>query len=189
LTTLFVSGSRAELDQSNRFQAQQNARLALDKLRREIHCASEIKRNSGNSITIKLGAYCPTNSFKDPPVGATTDPTTRATSFTWCVKNFNGTTPPAAGGGPYTLWRYADSNGCTGAGREWADHLYSAVSSTAPPDVFPFCTPENPLTRERATVQVDVLVDVSPKDRNQQYRLTDDIVLRNTSRSFAVSPC
>ena len=25
---------------SNRFQAQQNARLALDKLRREIHCTS-----------------------------------------------------------------------------------------------------------------------------------------------------
>ena len=34
LTTLFISGSKAELDANNRFQAQQNARLALDRLRR-----------------------------------------------------------------------------------------------------------------------------------------------------------
>ena len=31
-TTLFVQGSNAEIDMNNRFQAQQNARLALDKL-------------------------------------------------------------------------------------------------------------------------------------------------------------
>ena len=41
LTQLFVSASTAEVDMSNRVQAQQDARLALDKLRREIHCANE----------------------------------------------------------------------------------------------------------------------------------------------------
>ena len=40
VTTLFVTGSNAELDMNNRFQAQVNARLALDKVRREIHCAN-----------------------------------------------------------------------------------------------------------------------------------------------------
>jgi len=40
LTQLFVSASNAQRDMSNRFEAQQNARLALDKLRREIHCTS-----------------------------------------------------------------------------------------------------------------------------------------------------
>ncbi|HEY2935179.1 MAG TPA: prepilin-type N-terminal cleavage/methylation domain-containing protein, partial [Gaiellaceae bacterium] len=38
LTTLFVQGSNAELDMNNRFQAQLNARLALDRLRRDLHC-------------------------------------------------------------------------------------------------------------------------------------------------------
>ena len=42
LTTLFASGARAEMDLNRRFEAQQNARLALDKLRRELHCSSGI---------------------------------------------------------------------------------------------------------------------------------------------------
>ena len=42
LTTLFVSALTSQVDQPNRVQAQQNARLALDALRREIHCAKAI---------------------------------------------------------------------------------------------------------------------------------------------------
>ena len=40
LTTLFVQGTHAEMDMRERFEAQQDARIALDKLRREIHCAA-----------------------------------------------------------------------------------------------------------------------------------------------------
>jgi len=40
LATLLEQGSNAELDMNNRFQAQLNARVALDKLRRDLHCAS-----------------------------------------------------------------------------------------------------------------------------------------------------
>src|SRR5437763_266578 len=40
LTTVFVSGGRAELDLNRRFQSQQQARLALDKIRVDLHCAS-----------------------------------------------------------------------------------------------------------------------------------------------------
>ena len=39
LTTVFASGSKAELDMNRRFQAQSAGRVALDKLRKEIHCA------------------------------------------------------------------------------------------------------------------------------------------------------
>ena len=39
LTTIFVSGSNAEAQLNNRFQAQLQARTALDKLRLDIHCA------------------------------------------------------------------------------------------------------------------------------------------------------
>ncbi len=42
ITTVFVSASKAELDMNRRFQAQQQARLSVDKLRREIHCATAV---------------------------------------------------------------------------------------------------------------------------------------------------
>ena len=45
LTTLFVQGSNAELDMNRRFEAQQDSRVALDKIRREIHCAQGAATN------------------------------------------------------------------------------------------------------------------------------------------------
>ena len=42
LLVLFVQGTNAEFDMNNRFQAQQDARLALDKIRREAHCATAV---------------------------------------------------------------------------------------------------------------------------------------------------
>jgi prepilin-type N-terminal cleavage/methylation domain-containing protein len=101
LTQLFVSASNAQSDMSKRVQAQQNARLALDKLRREIHCAKAVSGTvPGSSITITLGSYCPTN-----PSGADA-------SFTWC-------TNAAA---PFELWRY-NGTACSGTGQKWADYL------------------------------------------------------------------
>ena len=75
-TQLFMSAMKSQNDQTNRVQAQQDARLALDQLRREIHCASALTTPSGypaSSITITLGSYCPTAG------GATT--------VTWCTRS------------------------------------------------------------------------------------------------------
>lgn len=58
LTQLFVSALRSETDQTNRVGAQQDARLALEKLRREIHCASGVSSPSATSLTISLPSYC-----------------------------------------------------------------------------------------------------------------------------------
>lgn len=60
LTVLFVRATNAELQMNERFQAQQNARLAVDKMRREIHCASGITpTGAATSITVTLPAQCP----------------------------------------------------------------------------------------------------------------------------------
>ena len=59
LTTLFVSGAKAELEANRRFQAQQSARVAFDQMRREIHCASSLTFTSAASVTITLPASCP----------------------------------------------------------------------------------------------------------------------------------
>jgi prepilin-type N-terminal cleavage/methylation domain-containing protein len=68
LTTLFTSGARAEIDMNRRFEAQQNARLAMDKLRRELHCSSGITATDGSplpttpvtAIRVSLPGHCPT---------------------------------------------------------------------------------------------------------------------------------
>jgi type II secretory pathway pseudopilin PulG len=61
LTYLFVRASIAEVDMNRRFQAQQAARLGIDKMRREIHCASLVApTGTSASVTVTLPAQCPT---------------------------------------------------------------------------------------------------------------------------------
>ena len=61
LTTLFVQATNAEFESNRRFQAQQAARIAIDKMRREIHCASAITpTGAASSISVTLPAQCPT---------------------------------------------------------------------------------------------------------------------------------
>ncbi|MGB2953912.1 MAG: type II secretion system protein [Gaiellaceae bacterium] len=98
LTVLLVQGSNAETGMQHRFQAQLNARLALDKLRREIHCASTATpTGASSSLTITLPNYCKTGSG----------------SVTWCTRS-NGTNR-------YGLYRVVGAT-CTG-GVKWADYL------------------------------------------------------------------
>jgi prepilin-type N-terminal cleavage/methylation domain-containing protein len=94
MATLFTSASSSQIDQTNRVEAQRNARLALDSLRREIRCASAVAAVSASSLTITLPGYC------QKPA------TTTAATITWCVPG---------GSAPYALWRYAGSS-CTGTG-------------------------------------------------------------------------
>jgi prepilin-type N-terminal cleavage/methylation domain-containing protein len=127
LVQLFVSGSHAQVDMSNRFQAQQNARLALDKLRREIHCTSATAKGTDgtalatptSSVRFTLPGYCPTN----PTV---TNPTPVTAYATWCTAQ--------ASPGSYRLWRYVATSATTfvptcgadvaGATKvKWADYL------------------------------------------------------------------
>ena len=155
LTQLFLSGSKAEADMSNRFRAQQNARLALDGLRREIHCASAVVGTpTTSSLTITLPSYCPTN-------GTGAD-----TSVTWC----------AVAAAPYALWHYPGGS-CSGpGGRKWADNLVTGA-------VFsPAYTAPALGSGNLGTISVDLPVDLTPGDAKQRYELKDDIVLRNTPR-------
>jgi prepilin-type N-terminal cleavage/methylation domain-containing protein len=117
LTQLLVSALHSQTDQTVRAQGQQDARLALAKLRREIHCGGTVSPNPNGtwptkSITITLGSWCPTNAAG-------------SVSVTWC-------TSAAA---PYTLWRYPHSTdlsagsyaaACTGSGQSWANDIVNA---------------------------------------------------------------
>jgi prepilin-type N-terminal cleavage/methylation domain-containing protein len=113
LMALFVQGTNAETDMNNRFQAQQDARVALDKIRREGHCASAVTVSTPSSVTMSLPSFCPTGNG----------------SVTWCTVSL--------GTSRYGLYRKTGAV-CNSTGVRWADHLtsgnvftYTAQSSTS----------------------------------------------------------
>jgi Zn finger protein HypA/HybF involved in hydrogenase expression len=66
LTAVFVSAMNSEVDMNRRFTSQQEARVAVDKMRRELHCASALTQTgplsptgASASITITLPSQCP----------------------------------------------------------------------------------------------------------------------------------
>jgi prepilin-type N-terminal cleavage/methylation domain-containing protein len=152
LTQLFVSASTAQVDMTRRFAAQQDMRLALDKLRREIHCANNVAgAPPTSSIVISLGSYCPSNG-----TGADVE-------VTWCTKG---------SGGRFALWRY-NGTACSGTGRKEADYLTID-------QIFTAYAP--PASGGLGKLSVLLPVDVDASDAKQRYVLKDDIALRNTLR-------
>jgi hypothetical protein len=73
LTTLFVSGSNGEIDMNRRFAAQQEARVALDMLRRDVHCSSQAAPGT-NATTLLLTDPCATGGY-----------------VSWCTAAISGT--------------------------------------------------------------------------------------------------
>jgi Tfp pilus assembly protein PilW len=154
LTTLFVSGSKAELDANNRFQAQQNARLALDKLRRELHCSSGVTNTDGSALTsvpvvairVELPAHCPT------AVGADTTVDYQAV---------------AKGSSRWELQRVQGGTAVPIADYLVEDEVFTYTASSSD---------------SRALLHVDFPVNVNPNEGWKTWRLVDDIVLRNTLR-------
>jgi len=103
LTTIFVSGSKAEFGLNQRFQAQDAGRLALDKIRTDIHCANTAT-TAASSVTLTLPTGCKAAS---------------GTTVTWCTSQVGSSATR------YALYRYVGSGTCTG-GTQWADYLTQA---------------------------------------------------------------
>jgi prepilin-type N-terminal cleavage/methylation domain-containing protein len=142
LSTAFVSGARSELNANQLFQAQHNARLALDRLRQELHCASSVSSANGvavSTFTATLPAAC----------------TGPDTSVTWSTQFVSANR--------YRLNR---------AGVEVADYLTTA-------NVFTYYVPA---AGTLGLLRVDLPVNLNPSEGWKEWRLIDDIVLRNTLR-------
>jgi len=155
LTTLFASGARAEMDLNRRFEAQQNARLGLDKLRRELHCSSGIKATNDTAlpttpvtaIKVTLPSHCPTAGGVNVTV---VYDTVLVSANRWKLQRTKS----------------------GGAALPVADYLTND-------DVFTYYAQS---TTSRARLHVDLPVNVNPNEGWKQWRLVDDIVLRNTLR-------
>jgi prepilin-type N-terminal cleavage/methylation domain-containing protein len=153
LTQLFTTGAKAELDLNRRFQAQQEARLALDRMRRELHCADSITSGTdgdgdGNvaSITVTLPSQCP--SAKGQNISVVYDTSMVGESRYTVRRTQNSITVPIA---------------------DYITH----------DDPFKYTAPT---TTSRGLLHVDFPVNVYPNEGWKQWRLVDDIVLRNTLR-------
>jgi len=158
LTTVFVQASNSELDMNNRFQAQQESRLALDKMRREVHCGSvATPAGSSSSVTLTLPAYCKTGSG----------------SITWCTRNVSTNR--------YALYRVVGAS-CSG-GVKWADYLVPTSSASVCSGTLCIFTYVAQSTSSLAKLHVDFPVNVKPLKSVDLYELADDIVLRNSTRS------
>jgi prepilin-type N-terminal cleavage/methylation domain-containing protein len=162
LIGIFTSALKDEADLNMRFQAQQDARLALETLRREMHCASAVTQATGialttaatSGITLTLGSACPTAG------GA-------ATSVSWCARG---------SARPWSLWRVPGSSTCPASGGvKWADSLTSGT---------PFSrSTVDPSGANLILVHVTLPVNVRTSGTIGTYRLSDDIALRNSTRS------
>lgn len=156
ISVLLVSATNSEVDMNKRFQAQTSARLGLDKLRREVHCAQSVVL-SGAAV----GGVYPTAKLNIPG----TCPTAGGlVAITWCSK---------VSGAQWELWRYQSATCPGGTGRKWAEHLTKAELFT----YFP-----QSLT-SLAKLHVELPVNPTPSRPERVYKLDDDIVLRNSTRT------
>jgi prepilin-type N-terminal cleavage/methylation domain-containing protein len=168
LTTVFVSGSHAELDMNRRFTAQQQARLALDKLRVDVHCATAAQSKQISSI-YALKIYAPNCSTLN----------NSQTTVVWCVE----TSPTMST--RYALYRTTStSNLCTSSDTGQvliADDLTANSTVFSTPTTFPY--------HMLAYVQVDIPVSVNPTATVDKYELKDTLVARNSQRCGTSPTC
>jgi prepilin-type N-terminal cleavage/methylation domain-containing protein len=153
IMTLFSSALKSEVDLTQRVRAQEEARMALNTLRRDVHCASATSGLTegvpSNVVTFLLPSGCPS---------ATTE------TITWCTR----TTGVAD---RHTLYRVPGADCAAAGGADYADHITEPV-------VFLY-TKEAGL---RARIDVEFSVDVDPATSSRQYKLRDALVLRNSAR-------
>jgi prepilin-type N-terminal cleavage/methylation domain-containing protein len=128
---VFVSGTHAEADMNNRFQAQQETRLALSKVGRDIRCAQSAV-TTGFSLTLTLPSWC------RPGQG----------SITWSVVQL--------GPSRYGLFRCKAAI-CGASGQRWGDHLVYDASSAPPFSLVAATATTKP--RVRLSLPVDLHPD------------------------------
>lgn len=171
LTTVFVSGSRAQLELDRYFHAQQQARTALDRIRADVHCAW------GATASSNINGF-PGLKLEDHTCYTSTP------TITWCVL------PSTALTGRYALWRSTinTSSTCTSTDAHKvliADYLRGVGNPASANNIL---TTPTIAFQGVETVGVDFKVSTNPTASGQDtYELTDSLVTRNYGRCTASS--
>ena len=175
VATIFVAGINADADQTRRYQAQQDVRVSLAKMTREIHAACTISApNTYNTWTNSVTIYVPADSCASG-----------ARSVTWCTK---------ASGSLYALYRGVGTT-CASATTQYADFVTAA-------NVFVYLPPNSHLatsaslgggtgagailTQDASYVLPRLHVGLTVNrnaTKHDAYTLVDDIAFRNGPRT------
>jgi prepilin-type N-terminal cleavage/methylation domain-containing protein len=152
LTQIFVAGSKAEADMNLRFQAQLNSRLALDKIRKDAHCATDVTgyTTGASSQTATLNM-----------------PTTCGGNKTYCTAAVGSSTTR------YALYWQAGNSCSSSTGTKLIDYLTTY-------NVFPAFNHVSGCGC-LASLQVDFPVSIKGGAVGK-YELQDTIYLRNSTR-------
>jgi prepilin-type N-terminal cleavage/methylation domain-containing protein len=165
LTTVFLSGTSAEASLNRRFQAQQSARMGLDRIRTDIHCATGAQAQTINTFPgLKLAVG---NCYAATP------------TISWCAVLV--TASPVR----YALYRSPTTGATTCTSSDAARLLIADYLTTS--NAFTTATIQQ-FTLQR--VGVDFKVSVNAKSSTTDvYELTDSIVARNAPRCITAGGC
>jgi len=164
LSAAFASAFSAELSQGNRFQAEESARRARNRMRKDMHCAHAVGGLSTNAQGGWTLLLTQTNASGTAECPGLVQP--NAASAQWC------TVPVAGAPSRYRLFRENDTNqSCDGTVSTFeTDFLTRSDLWTQPT-----CASGN-----FPTVAVALPVNVDPvKHGSSTYELDDQIALRN----------
>jgi prepilin-type N-terminal cleavage/methylation domain-containing protein len=172
IVTLFARGINADADQTRRFHAQQDARVALDRMRREIHAACTVSNPSNyNTPESSVTLYFATDSCASG-----------SHSVTWCT---------SGSGTHYVLYRSVGTTCATT--QKYADYLVtSAIFTYLPPNSYVTTlgggTGASAITTSAGSstlprLHVDLKINRKPSKTFDQFELVDDIAFRNGPRS------
>jgi prepilin-type N-terminal cleavage/methylation domain-containing protein len=194
IVTSFTSAMAQEVDQNRREQAYGNARIALQRLRVDIHCATgltAVQQNSFGGFTLTLTEN---DSSKVGWCPAVIPSGTATTGVQWCTIPYSGS--PTR----FVLYRFlgVGASACDGG----AGSTFEVDYLAATPGVWPTNTsaidiagtalpttwvgnlwPTSPTcaTGTLRTLAIDFNVAVDPVNfPNEHYELKDTIALRNT---------
>lgn len=170
---MFVSGLTAVTDLNTRFQAQQNARLALSSLRNEIGSACSVavgavaNETSGSQLALVLPNGSPTAGASACSSGTTT--------VIWCAASANYAAP-------FGLYRSTGASCSSSSGVKRAGSLKCAglPLSGCTTAVFQRNTASS---TSRPTVTVTFPVEANLTNNKGLYTLSDTITARNAAVS------
>jgi type II secretory pathway pseudopilin PulG len=161
VATLFVAGLHAQTDMDQRFQAQQNARLALVSIRHDIRTscvAPQVYSTPSSGTPLASGVYGAKVVFASAcSAGVATS------NVTWCADS-------STGGAPFGLYRRTGTTCTYSTGVKKADQL--KVNT-----VFALST----VSGRRPQLAVSFPVDANLSTTNGVYTLSDSVMARNSA--------
>ena len=198
LVASFTTGLNQQVDQMRREQAYANARLALQRMRVDVHCASgvtAVNQNAYGGFTLTLSVQNDTTAGWCPGVIPAGSP---STGVQWCTLPYPGSTTR------WRLYRFLGENptDCDGG----AGSTFQVDYLAATPGIWPtnanvdtsdplvwdatkgwkgnlWPTPAPCLPGQLETLAIDFNVAVDPVNYpNEHYELQDAIALRNAIR-------